>query len=81
MSDEIIIPDWVNCAIIGKNKEPAHCTLTPFPSLERASKPREESSLFKSLRLTPLFFHNINVSPFQSLFFFFLIQGFLIEHP
>lgn len=29
-------PDWENCAVIGINKEPAHCTLMPFNTLDEA---------------------------------------------
>ena len=29
-------PDWENCAVIGTNKEPAHCTLMPFDTIEQA---------------------------------------------
>ncbi|NHJ39763.1 MAG: DUF4981 domain-containing protein, partial [Asgard group archaeon] len=43
-------PDWENCEIIGKNKEPPHCHLMPFPSVEDAlQKPHEESLYYLSL--------------------------------
>lgn len=29
-------PDWENCAVIGINKEPAHCTLMPYSTIEEA---------------------------------------------
>ncbi|MHA1683015.1 MAG: glycoside hydrolase family 2 TIM barrel-domain containing protein [Promethearchaeota archaeon] len=34
-------PDWENAEMIGKYKEPAHCTLIPFDSIENALKPQE----------------------------------------
>ncbi|MHA1146760.1 MAG: glycoside hydrolase family 2 TIM barrel-domain containing protein [Promethearchaeota archaeon] len=44
-----IIPDWENPFIIGINKEPAHCTLIPYSTIEEAQKGRDVSSFFKSL--------------------------------
>ncbi|MBD3188445.1 DUF4981 domain-containing protein, partial [Candidatus Bathyarchaeota archaeon] len=35
------IPDWENPEIIGLNKEPAHCTLVPFQTIEQAIAPWE----------------------------------------
>ena len=33
-----LVPDWENPAIFRVNKEPAHCTLIPFGSVEQAKK-------------------------------------------
>lgn len=42
--------DWENPAVIGINKEPAHCTLIPYGSLENALIGTQEASLnYKSL--------------------------------
>ena len=43
-------PDWENCAVIGINKEPAHCTLMPFDTPEQAKAgDQTQSAYFKSL--------------------------------
>ncbi|NHJ46582.1 MAG: DUF4981 domain-containing protein [Asgard group archaeon] len=43
-------PDWENCDIVHRNREPAHSTLIPFPSVEDAlQKSIEESSYYISL--------------------------------
>ena len=31
------VPDWENCAVIAINKEPAHCTLMPFDTINQAN--------------------------------------------
>jgi len=38
--------DWENPAVIGLNKEPAHCTLMPYADIESALDGRRESSPF-----------------------------------
>ena len=35
-TDEISSHDWENPAILGQNKEPAHCTHTPYPDIQTA---------------------------------------------
>lgn len=43
-------PDWENPAVVGRNKEPGHCTLMPFATAEQAMQgAREASPWFKSL--------------------------------
>ena len=39
-------PDWENPQVIGRNKEPAHCTLLPYGSVEEARKGSREASPF-----------------------------------
>lgn len=42
--------DWENPEVISINKEPAHCTLIPYPDIEFAlKKSREKSPYYKSL--------------------------------
>ncbi|MCB9853329.1 MAG: DUF4981 domain-containing protein [Phycisphaerales bacterium] len=42
--------DWENPAIVGRNKEPGHCTLTPYGTIEQAKQgTREASPYFHSL--------------------------------
>ncbi|NVM53447.1 MAG: DUF4981 domain-containing protein, partial [Candidatus Helarchaeota archaeon] len=42
--------DWENSEMIGQNKEPAHCTLIPYPNREAALKGTQEASIYyKSL--------------------------------
>ena len=42
--------DWQDPQMIGRNKEPAHCTLIPWPDANKAVKgPRESSRFYKSL--------------------------------
>ena len=43
------IPDWENSKIFNTNKEPAHSTLIPFESVDKALGKREDSPYFKSL--------------------------------
>ena len=44
------VPDWENPRIVGRNKEPAHATLMPYPNEEEAlSCEREKSSWFLTL--------------------------------
>jgi beta-galactosidase len=44
------LPDWENPEMIGRNKEPGHCTLIPFASIEQAlSGDKAASPFFKSL--------------------------------
>jgi len=43
-------PDWENETILGRNKEPGHCTLVPYPDIEAALKcEREASPYYQSL--------------------------------
>jgi len=43
-------PDWENPQIIGRNKEPGHCTLVPYPNIESAVRcERQKSEFYKSL--------------------------------
>ena len=47
------VPDWENPEMFDQNKEPAHCTLTPYPDVATASRGiREDSSYFKLLNGT-----------------------------
>ncbi len=39
-------PDWEDPGVIGLNKEPGHCTLVPYASVENALKCRRENSTF-----------------------------------
>ncbi|UCG58833.1 MAG: beta galactosidase jelly roll domain-containing protein, partial [Phycisphaerales bacterium] len=42
--------DWEDPEVIGRNKEPAHCTLMPYPDVATALKcQREASPFYKSL--------------------------------
>jgi len=44
------VPDWGNPQVIGINKEPAHCTLMPFPDKKTALQGvRQGSPLYQSL--------------------------------
>jgi len=44
------VPDWENPEMIGQNKEPAHCTLMPYPNIATALVGTREASPFhKSL--------------------------------
>lgn len=44
------INDWENPGMIGQNKEPAHCTLMPYPDMQTALNDMREASPFhKSL--------------------------------
>lgn len=43
-------PDWENPAVVGRNKQPGHCTLTPYATIEQAKQgTREASPYFQSL--------------------------------
>jgi len=43
-------PDWENETVLGRNKEPGHCTLVPYPDVETAMKcEREASPYYESL--------------------------------
>ncbi len=45
-----LAPDWEDPMMIGKNKEPAHCTLMPYPDTKTALMGTREASPFhKSL--------------------------------
>ncbi|MHA1729646.1 MAG: glycoside hydrolase family 2 TIM barrel-domain containing protein [Promethearchaeota archaeon] len=50
MSDKKLdkVVDWENSEVIGKNKEPSHCTSIPYPNVESTLK-NEKSPYFKSL--------------------------------
>ena len=67
------VPDWENPEMIGQNKEPAHCTLMPYPDVATALKGTREASPFhKSLNGNwkfhwvkrpaerPLYFYKLN---------------------
>ncbi len=42
--------DWENPEVVGRNKEPGHCTLMPYPDVETAlACEREASPFFQSL--------------------------------
>jgi len=44
------VPDWENLRVVGRNKEPAHATLMPYPNEEEALLcEREKSSWFLTL--------------------------------
>ncbi len=48
MNDEV--PDWENPAVVGRNKEPAHCTYIPYADIQTALKNnRAQSPYYKSL--------------------------------
>ena len=43
-------PDWENPQVVGRNKEPGHCTLVPYPDTETALQcERQASQFYKSL--------------------------------
>ncbi len=42
-------PDWENPAVLGRNKEPAHATLIPYPNAKSALKGDREASPFFQL--------------------------------
>jgi beta-galactosidase len=47
------VHDWENPEMFDRNKEPAHCTLTPYPDVATASRQiREDSPYFKLLNGT-----------------------------
>jgi beta-galactosidase len=44
------VRDWENPEVVGRNKEPGHCTLTPYPDIQTALQGKPEDSLYyKSL--------------------------------
>ena len=43
------VPDWENPEMIGQNKEPAHCTLVPYPDTQTALTASHESSPYFKL--------------------------------
>jgi beta-galactosidase len=43
------LPDWQDPQIVGWGKEPPHCTLLPYPDVQSAAKPRQDSPYYKSL--------------------------------
>ncbi len=47
---ETVVNDWENPEVVGRNKEPGHCTLMPYPDVETAlACNREASPYFLSL--------------------------------
>lgn len=44
-----LMNDWENPAVTARNKEPAHATLMPFASIERASLDKTQSPFFQNL--------------------------------
>ncbi|MFH1717414.1 MAG: glycoside hydrolase family 2 TIM barrel-domain containing protein, partial [Planctomycetota bacterium] len=42
--DSAEVPDWENETVLGRNKEPGHCTLVPYPDTETALKCEHEAS-------------------------------------
>jgi beta-galactosidase len=49
-STSIEVPDWENPQVVGRNKEPGHCTLVPYSDAEMALKcERKASQFYKSL--------------------------------
>jgi len=49
-SGAAIVNDWENPEVVGRNKEPGHCTLMPYPDVETAlACDREASPFFQSL--------------------------------
>jgi len=44
--EEKTMNDWENPEMFGQNKEPAHCTLIPFPDRETALKRTRKASPF-----------------------------------
>ncbi len=50
LADFAEVPDWENENILGRNKEPGHSTLVPYPDIETALKcERESSPYYQSL--------------------------------
>ena len=48
--DGSVVNDWENPEVTGRNKEPGHCTLVPYPDVETAVAGQGESSpLYQSL--------------------------------
>ena len=45
-ADELAVLDWENPEMIGRNKEPAHCTLIPYPDVGAALTGVREASVF-----------------------------------
>ena len=44
------VPDWENPQGVGRNKEPGHCTLVPYPDIDSALRcERQTSEFYKSL--------------------------------
>jgi beta-galactosidase len=44
------VPDWENPQVVGRNKEPGHCTLVPYPDTDSALQcERQASEFYKSL--------------------------------
>jgi len=43
------IPDWENPEMIGRGKEPGHCTLMPYPGIARALEGTREASPYYKL--------------------------------
>ena len=54
MTNSTIVNDWENPHVIGINKEPAHASMTPYPSEELALRGERESSPFFVLLNDPL---------------------------
>ena len=49
-STSIEVPDWEDPQVIGRNKEPGHCTLVPYPNTRTALQcERKASKFYKSL--------------------------------
>ncbi len=49
-SNSTEVPDWENPQVIGRNKEPGHCTLVPYPNSREALQcERKASKFYKSL--------------------------------
>ena len=49
-NNSIEIPDWENPQIVGRSKEPGHCTLVPYSDIDAALKcERQASEFYKSL--------------------------------
>ncbi len=47
---DTVVNDWENPEVVGRNKEPGHCTLMPYPDVETAlACDRETSPFFQSL--------------------------------
>ena len=45
-----VVNDWENPEVVGRNKEPGHCTLMPYPDVQTAlACEREASPFFQSL--------------------------------
>ena len=43
------VPDWENPEVFGRNKEPGHCTLMPYPGIARALEGTREASPYYKL--------------------------------